>query len=172
MVDGGGGLVPEGEGWFVVNARQAQWIHTEELGSAVRFEGGGPARFAEYGLNIHVLAPGEPSCMYHGEDAQEDFLVLSGECLLLVEEQERRLRAWDFVHCPPWTEHVFVGAGEESCVILMVGSRRPDIGLRYPESPLAQRHGAGVATETNDPREAYARFGGSQPGAYRDGDLL
>src|SRR6185312_15725279 len=58
-----------------------------------------------------ILAPGQPSCMYHGEDEQEDFLILAGECLLLVEGQERRLKAWDFVHCPAWTEHVFVGAG-------------------------------------------------------------
>jgi uncharacterized cupin superfamily protein len=170
LVDADGGLVPEGEGWFVVNARQAQWIHADALGSAVRFEGSG-SRFAEYGVNIHILAPGEPNGMYHGEGAQEDFLVLSGECLLLIEEQERRLRAWDFVHCPPWVEHIFVGAGDGPCVILMIGGRPPDVGIRYPESPLAQRHDAGVTKETTDPREAYARFAGWQPGAYRDGDL-
>ena len=108
----------------------------------MRFEGKDAARFPEFGINIHVLAPGEPNCMYHGEDVQEDFLVLSGECLLLVEGEERRLRAWDFVHCPAWTEHVFIGAGDGPCAILMVGSRKPDDQVRYPVSELARRHGA------------------------------
>ena len=116
-----GGLVPKGTGWFVVNAREARWIHTDELGSAVVFEGDVP--FPHLGINIQVLQPGQPNCMYHGENQQEDFLVLSGECLLLVEGEERRLRAWDFVHCPPWANHVFVGAGDGPCAILMVGAR-------------------------------------------------
>src|SRR3989304_1440386 len=135
------GLVPEGGGWFVVNAREARWWHTDELGRACSFEG--DARFGELGINIQVLGPGQPNCMYHGEDCQEDFLVLAGECLLLVEGEERRLRAWDLLHCPPWTEHVFVGAGPEPCVILMVGAR-PDAGVRYPVAEVALRHGAGV----------------------------
>jgi uncharacterized cupin superfamily protein len=101
--------------------------------------------------------------MYHGEEAQEDFLVLSGECLLLIEGQERRLQAWDFVHCPPWTEHIFVGAGDQPCLIVMTGARRKGRGLRYPVSELALRHGAGVETETSDPREAYARFSEDRP---------
>ncbi|MCI0636052.1 MAG: cupin domain-containing protein, partial [Actinobacteria bacterium] len=134
------GLVPEGEGWFVVNAREARWWHSDELGRAVLFEG--EPRFAEVGVNIQVLQPGQPNCMYHGEDCQENFLVLSGECLLLIEGEERPLRAWDFVHCPPWTEHVFVGAGLGPCAILMVG-RRPDDAVRYPVAEVALRHGAG-----------------------------
>jgi len=104
------GLVPEGEGWFVVNAREALW-KTGDYGAYTRFDG--DARFPQIGINIGVLQPGQPACMYHGEEDQEGFLVLSGECLLLVEGEERRLRAWDFFHCPPWTEHVFVGAGVE-----------------------------------------------------------
>jgi len=118
-----------------------------------------------------VLKPGQPNCMYHGEDAQEDFLVLSGECLLPVEGAERRLRAWDFVHWPPWTEHVFVGAGTGPCVVLMVGERRLGSGIRYPVSELARRHGAGVERETDSPKEAYARFAGVRDGPCRDGDL-
>ena len=94
--------------------------------------------------------------MYHGEDAQEDFLVLSGECLLLVEGQERRLRAWDFVHCPPWTEHIFVGAGDGPCLVLAVGARVKGRGIRYPVNTLAQKHAAGVDVETTVPSEAYA----------------
>jgi uncharacterized cupin superfamily protein len=166
-----GGLVPETAGWFLVNAREAQWWQSEEAGRYVRFEGKEAAKFTDYGVNIHVLAPGEPNCMYHGEDVQEDFLVLSGECLLLIEGQERRLKAWDFVHCPAWTEHVFVGAGEGPCAILMIGARKPDDSVRYPVSELALRHRAGVERETDDPREAYADWAEITPAAYRDGDL-
>jgi quercetin dioxygenase-like cupin family protein len=96
------GLLPQGDGWFVVNAREARWLDDGELGVYTPFAG--EVRFPRIGINLAVLQPGQPSCMYHGEDEQEDFLVLAGECLLLVEGQERRLRAWDFVHCPPWTE--------------------------------------------------------------------
>jgi hypothetical protein len=91
--------------------------------------------------------------------------------MLLVEGEERRLRAWDFVHCPPWTEHVFVGAGSEPCVILMVGSRGPGAGVRYPVAEVAQRHGASVEEETTEPSEAYARFPRMQPARYREGEL-
>jgi uncharacterized cupin superfamily protein len=101
--------------------------------------------------------------MYHAESSQEDFLVLSGECLLLVEGQERRLKAWDFVHCPPETEHIFVAAGARPCVIVMVGARPEGQSVRYPVSELARKHGAGVETETTDPREAYAGFGEDRP---------
>jgi uncharacterized cupin superfamily protein len=165
------GLVPEGDGWFVVNARRAAWHAVDGLGRYCRFEGKDAARFEQYGINIHVLEPGEPSCMYHGENEQEDFLVLAGECSLLVEGEERRLRQWDFVHCPPWTEHVFVGAGSGPCAILMVGARKPDDQVLYPVEPLAQRYGAGVDVETRSPDEAYARFPSSVPVPYREGDL-
>lgn len=147
--------VPQGEGWFVVNARDARWWHTEELGLYCPFEG--DARFGELGINLNVLYPGQPSCIYHGEDAQEDFLVLVGQCLLIVESQERPLQQWDFVHCPPWTEHVFVGAGDGPCLLLAVGARGRD-GLRYPADATAAKHGAAVERETEDAREAYARF--------------
>ncbi len=163
------GLVPQGEGWFVVNAREARWWHTDELGSYCPFEG--DARFEQLGININVLPPGQPNCMYHAENRQEDFLVLAGECLLLVEGEERHLSAWDFVHCPPGTEHVFVGAGTAPCVLLAVGARAPGSEVRYPVSELALRHGAGVETETPDPAEAYARFARPEPGTLREGDL-
>jgi uncharacterized cupin superfamily protein len=163
------GLVPEGDGWFVVNAREAGWRDDGDMGVFTPFAG--DVRFPRIGINLAVLQPGQPNCMYHGEDEQEDFLVLQGECLLLVEGQERRLRAWDFVHCPPWTEHVFVGAGDRPCVVLMIGSRTPDAGIAYPRSDLALRHGAGVEVETDDPDEAYRRFPRSRPVAYRDGWL-
>jgi uncharacterized cupin superfamily protein len=164
------GLVPEGDGWFVVNGRDAHWGHTPDTGSYVAFEG--DARFPQFGINVAVIRPGQPSAVYHAEDAQEDFLVLAGECILVVEGQERRLGAWDLVHCPPWTEHVFVGAGEGPCVIVMVGARHADRdGVRYPANEVAQKHCAGVKRETSSAREAYAPFAAVEDGAYREGDL-
>ena len=157
------GRVPEGEGWFVVNARDARWWHTEELGSACVFEGDVP--FSAFGINVHVLQPGQPNCMYHGEDAQESFLVLFGECLLLVEGRERRLRAWDFVYCPPWTEHVFVGAGDGRSTILAMGARA-DRGVVYPVADVALEHRAGVERATTQPREAYAAIPPDAPVAF------
>lgn len=169
LVPSKAGLVPEGEGWFVVNAREARWKGSDGAGRYCQFEG--DVDFAEYGVNIHVLGPGEPNAMYHREDVQEDFLVLSGECLLLVEGQERRLSAWDFVHCPASTEHVFVGAGTGPCAILMIGSRREARDLVYPASELAQRHGAGVSVETTSPDEAYAGSPEFTEALFREGDL-
>jgi uncharacterized cupin superfamily protein len=154
------GLVPRGAGWFVVNARDARWYESAGLGTFTRFEG--DARFEVFGVNVHVLRPGEPNSMYHAEEDQEDFLVLFGECILVIEGEERRLRAWDFVHCPPWTEHVFVGAGDGPCVILMVGGRRGR-RLRYPAHPAARAHGAAVEHETEEPSEAYAAYGRPEP---------
>ncbi len=159
-----GGLVPRGEGWFVLNAREARWLEGD-FGAYTRFEG--DSRFPSLGINIGVLEPGQPACMYHREDEQEDFLVLSGECLLLIEGRERRLRAWDFVHCPAGTEHVFVGAGDETCAILAVGTRSGG-GVVYPLSELARRHGAGVEAETDDPGQAYAQAGPDVDARYRD----
>lgn len=109
--------------------------------------------------------------MYHGEEAQEDFLVLAGECIVLVEGEERPLRKWDFVHCPPWTEHVFVGAGSEPCVILSVGARGGERGVLYPVSDLARKHGAGVEKETPSPQEAYGAYERPRDGPYQDGFL-
>ena len=168
LIETDGGLEPEGEGWFVVNVRETTWWQNDAFGSSCPFEGNedekrrktnaADARFQEYGINIHVVWPGQPNCMYHGEEAQEDFLILSGECVLLVEGEERHLKAWDFVHFPPWTEHVVVGAGSEPCAILMVGTRRKGHGIRYPVAEVAQKHGASVEQETTQPSEAYARF--------------
>jgi uncharacterized cupin superfamily protein len=161
------GLVPEGDGWFVVNAREARWWHHDTFGSATVFEG--DALFPQFGINIQVLEPGQPNCMYHGENAQENFLVLSGECLLLVNGEERPLKEWDFVHSPAWTEHVFVGAGDGPCTILMVGARPEQEELRYPVEDVARKHNAGVEQETSSGREAYAPFSESAEGPYRNG---
>jgi uncharacterized cupin superfamily protein len=159
-----GGLAPSGPGWFVLNVSDARWLDGH-FGAATRFEG--PERFPRLGFNIGVLEPGQPACMYHGEDEQEDFLVLCGECLLLIEGTEQRLQAWDFVHCPPWAEHVFVGAGDGPCAILAVGTRSGG-DVIYPSSKLAQRHGAGVERETDDPKQAYANIAEDEPTRYRE----
>ena len=152
------GLRPVTEGWFVVNARETRWFDSGELGRFGIFDSQ-EARFDQVGIGIGILRPGEPNCMYHAEEMQEDFLVVSGECLLIVEGKERPLRAWDFVHCPPWTEHVFVGAGDGPCVVIGVGARRKGRGLRYPVNEMASKHGAGVEEETSDPDVAYAKYG-------------
>jgi uncharacterized cupin superfamily protein len=162
-----GGLVPRGEGWFVLNARDARWLDGH-FGAYTRFEG--DARFPGLGINIASLEPGQPACYYHGENEQEDFLVLSGECLLLIEGVERRLRAWDLVHCPAWTEHVFVGAGEGPCTLLAVGTRTGG-DVVYPESDLAQRHRAGVSARTTEPAQAYAEIPRDTAVGYREGWL-
>jgi len=158
------GLVPEGDGWFVLNARDALW-REGGFGAYTRFEG--DPHFPQVGINIGVLEPGQPSCMYHREDNQEDFLVLSGECLLLIEGEERHLRAWDFVHCPAWTEHVFVGAGDGPCAILAIGARASR-EIVYPRADVGLRHGAGVEQETPEPDEAYAPFARDADARYRD----
>ena len=152
-----GGLVPRGEGWFVVNVRDARWKRDATFGDVCKFESDG-ARFPSFGMNIHVIEPGQPSCMYHGESTQEAFLVLSGECLLIVEGEERPLGQWDFFYAAPHTRHVFVGAGDGPCAILMVGDRDPDEEIVYPVDEVALRHGAGVQKETPELREAYAPF--------------
>jgi uncharacterized cupin superfamily protein len=148
----GQGLAPRGDGWFVLNAADARWLDGD-YGAYTRFEG--DARFPQVGFNIGVLQPGQPACLYHREEDQENFVVLAGECLLLVEGEERPLKQWDFVHCPPWTEHVFVGAGSGPCAILAVGGRSGK-NVVYPVSELARRHGASAAEETAEPKVAYA----------------
>jgi uncharacterized cupin superfamily protein len=150
------GLVPSGEGWFVVNALDLRWFDGE-MGAFQPFESE-EARFEQFGMNLAVLRPGEPGAMYHAEDAQEGFLILSGECLLVVEGQERRLQRWDFVHCPPMTEHVLIGTGDAPCVLVGVGARRKGRALVYPANETAAKHGASVQEETSDPQVAYARF--------------
>jgi uncharacterized cupin superfamily protein len=163
------GLVPGGEGWFVLNVRDARWYELGGLGAYVPFEGP-EAGFEQLGVNINVMPPGDRGSMYHREGAQEGFLVLAGEAVLIVEGEERRLRAWDYVHLPAHTNHVLVGTGERPCVYLAVGAR-PGGGVAYPVDEVAARHGASVEKETTEPSEAYARFGKGRWRTYGDGDL-
>jgi uncharacterized cupin superfamily protein len=166
------GLVPSGDGWFVINAREVRWLERPGRGLRCSFEG--ERAFPQLGVSLYVLEAGEPIGMYHREADQEDFLVLDGEALVIVEGNERALARWDFVHCPAGTNHIIVGAGERPCVVLAVGARensaRADYG-GYPVDAAALRHEAGVERETNDVREAYARFPEPRPTRYRNGSL-
>ena len=151
------GLVQAAPGWFVVNAREARWRYAPGRGAVCPF--GEEAEFPQVGVNLYVLSEGESMGMYHWEADQEDFLVLSGEGLLLIEGRERPLRRWDFVHCPPRTAHIIIGAGEEPCVVLAIGAREHQSGDGwggYPVDATARRHEVGVSEETADAEKAYA----------------
>ena len=163
-----GALRPEGDGWFVLNARQAAW-GTGDYGAGCSFEAR-DNRFPQLGINLNVLEPGQPMCLYHRENAQEDFLVLAGECLLLVEGEERPLRQWDFVHLPAGVDHVFVGAGTGPSLVLAVGARVEPEEIVYPVAPVAQKYAASVEVETPDPDVAYASYSGGRV-RYEDGWL-
>jgi uncharacterized cupin superfamily protein len=166
------GLVPQGEGWFVVNAREARWFDRGPRGAVCSFEG--EPEFSQLGVNLFVLGPGQPMSMYHWEADQEDFLVLSGEALLIVEGEERPLRQWDLFHCPPHVAHTIVGAGDGPSVVLAVGARIDSTGPNwgaYPVHEAAVRHGASAEQETTDAKEAYARFPARRAAAYREGWL-
>src|SRR6478672_7639826 len=157
------GLVVDGEGWFVLNARESRWKEEGPLGSYCTFEG--KRRFPHFGINISVLEPGERMGMYHREKGQEAFLVLEGECTLIVEGAERRLVAWDFFYCAPETEHIIVAAGGQSAVVLAVGARGRGVGggLVYTVCKAAARYGASVVRETADPAVAYAKIHAALP---------
>jgi uncharacterized cupin superfamily protein len=162
LEDSGSGLTPASAGWFVVNVRDAAWLTSEKgdkkpSGSECSFESQ-QFEFPQIGIRLHVLEPGEPNGLYHSESEQEAFLVLSGECTLLVEGEARLMRPWDFFHSPAGTEHIFVGAGDAPCVILMAGGRAEPWQVRYPVSELAARYGASAEEETSDPRQAYVGF--------------
>lgn len=150
------GLVADGDGWYVINARESRWRDAGRFGHYCDFEG--KRGFRQLGFNLSILQPGEAIGLYHLERAQEAFLVLSGECLLLVEGEERQLRAWDFFHSPGGTAHMILGAGGGPSVVLAVGGRGGRKGLVYLREALALAHGVGVERETTSPREAYAPF--------------
>jgi uncharacterized cupin superfamily protein len=160
------GQEPAGPGWFVLNLREAAYTRCEGYGQYSPTEA---AAFEQFGVGVHVLMPGEPNGLYHEEANQEAFLVLSGECLLLVEGDERRLGQWDFFHCPAGTRHIFVGAGEAPCAIFMAGGRASR-EVVYPVDEVALRHGAGVSEETAIPREAYGERT-FRPAPYLPGSL-
>jgi uncharacterized cupin superfamily protein len=166
------GLLPRGEGWFVLNLRDAEWRHVDGRGAVCvaldDFEG--RQQDVQLGVNPFVLRPGEPMAMYHWEADQEAFLVVSGEAVLIIEGETRPLRQWDFVHSPPNTKHVIVGAGSGPCLVIAVGARAYD-SLGFPADDVAKRHGASVEEDTTDGGVAYASLPRREPTAYRDGWL-
>jgi uncharacterized cupin superfamily protein len=161
------GRVYDGDGWFVINAREARWGAWDGFGVWCNFEG--KRRFPHFGFNINVLQPGESLGRYHFEKAQEDFLVVAGRCVLIVEEEERELAAWDFVHCPPGTAHIIVSTGSEPAVVIAAGARgRGRTGIVYPVSEVAARHRVSVSEEASDAAQAYADL--DRPSRVRYGD--
>ena len=171
LVEQESGLAAATEGWFVVNVRESVWVTNDHFGTCCIFEGD-DLGFPQLGYTLAVLQPGQSGGLYHRESNQEDFLVLAGECLLLVEGEERPLSAWDFVHCPPETEHIFVGTGDGPCVIFMTGARTREHAVIYPRSKVALRHGAGVETEATTGADAYAPFPKWRPGRPETWDGL
>ena len=163
------GLTPVSPGWFVVNARDAAWLRNDRGLANCIFESDDfvlrdRPDLDEYvkpgaGFVLRVIPPGEPAGRYHAESVQEDFLVLMGECVLIIEDEERHLRPWDFVHCPPGTAHVFVGAGAGPCVLLCTGNRDFDDETFWRvdrPSAAARRHGASAESDTTSSAEANA----------------
>jgi uncharacterized cupin superfamily protein len=160
------GLAPDGEGWFVVNAHEVRWRDYGPLGAACDFEGKRP--FRQLGINLNRLLPGQPMAVYHQELRQEGFLVFAGECLLLVDGEERSLKAWDFFHCPSGTAHAIIGAGDGPSLVLAFGARGGRKGIEYLPDAAALAHGVAVESETTKHAEAYAGF--PRPTRVRCGD--
>jgi uncharacterized cupin superfamily protein len=171
------GLVARANGWFVLNACDAQWWSRPGRHS-VSFTGKNEweadTYFPMLGVQLAVLEPGEPNSLYHWETEAEAFLVVSGEALLVVEGQERPLRQWDFVHCPPKTEHVIVGAGDGPCILLAMSSRENQAFGPYGEyvaHDVARKHGASPSQTSQDPPDEDVPWPASEPSSYRDGWL-
>jgi uncharacterized cupin superfamily protein len=140
--------------WFVRNVADNDWWVNEKFGARTMLVPHG----SRVGARVHVLEPDKPSTLYHRESDQEGFLVVEGECLLVVEGEERPLRRWDYVHCAPGVTHAFVGAGDGPCVVVTLGARSEDGSILYARDETALRLGAGVETDTDTPAEAYAPF--------------
>lgn len=150
------GSLPADGGWFILNLGEMAWDTVPGFGTWRGFDfAARPAREPGSGVHIHVLEAGESNGYYHSEDAQEGFLVLSGECLAVVEGEERTMRQWDYLHSPPGTAHITVGAGSAPCVILMFGSPDPSRHVSWIADETAARHGVSVSRTTSDGAEAY-----------------
>lgn len=147
-------MIEERGGWFVKNVKDAGWYHSDAFGKVCGFDVEKP--FQQIGIHLFLLEPGKPNCRYHREEAQEDFLVLSGRCKLLINGEERSLEPWDFVHCPAGATHVFVGEGDGPCALLAIGHRSEDKKLFYPASDMAKRYNAEAPEPTGDPKVAYS----------------
>lgn len=149
------------DAWFIRNVADTPAFTDGYFGAYFRLAPR-DAPFRDTGMNITVLQPGEANGRYHHESGQEDFLVLHGECVAIVDDVEHPMRTWDFFHCPGGTPHIFVGAGDGPCALLCIGAKRPDETIHYPVSAVAARHGASVGTPTDSPAEAYADCPGDE----------
>ena len=154
--------VPVTAGWFVVNVRDARWMHNR-MRSVCRFGGEGEAHFDDLGVSLFWLRPAQAMSLYHHEAGQEDFLVIAGDCTLVIEGAEHSLQTWDFVHCPPGTAHTIVAAGDAPALVLAVGARKEKGNARYPVDPVAVSHGAGVPDDSTTASQTYASFGELTP---------
>jgi uncharacterized cupin superfamily protein len=148
---------------FVINLADTPAIGHPRRSTFIQLEPDGVA-WPDTGVNVQIMQPGQPSCRYHSEPVQEDFLVLHGQCIAIVDGEERELHQWDFLHCPAGTEHVLVGAGDGPCAVLMIGSRREGV-CHYSVNDVAARYGASVSEETDDPAQAYADWLTEMPDA-------
>jgi len=155
------------DGWFARNVRDLTWHRDRPRGFVVELV----PRDSKVGVNLFVLGPGDPMSMYHWEGDQEGFLVLSGEAVLIVEDEERALRQWDYFHCPPGVPHTIVGSGSRPVAILALGGRAVDTGA-YPYSELAMKHDASAEEETTESKVAYARFPAEESAEFREEWLL
>ena len=144
-----------GTAWALRSVRDAEWWQNRPGGFVAELV---PGEGTQVGANVWVLAPGDPMSMYHWEGDQEGFLVLSGDALLIVDDEERLLRQWDYFHCPGGVAHTIVGAGDGPAVILAVGARSGDDSGAFPYSEVATRHNASAEEETDVSKVAYARF--------------
>jgi uncharacterized cupin superfamily protein len=161
------GGVPVTAGWFVVNARDARWLHND-MRAVCRFGGEGEAHFDDLGIGLYWIQPGKPMSLYHHEAGQEDFLILRGRCTVIVEGEERPVGPGDLFHCPPRTPHTIVNTGSEPALILAVGARKEKASAEYPFEPVAARRGAGVPDPESSARDMYASFGEPEPGPAPD----
>jgi uncharacterized cupin superfamily protein len=149
------GQRPAEQGWYILNLAQMCWNGFPGGGAWTTFESG-PEESDRLGIGVHILWPGDSPGYYHTEEDLEGFLVLSGECVAIVEGEEYRMRAWDYLHSPPGTAHITVGAGTEPCAILMYGTRTKGAAIRYLPDPVAARYGHSVQRESGSPQEVYA----------------
>jgi uncharacterized cupin superfamily protein len=154
-------MVEERDGWFVVNVKDSPWYTRDGFGMSCEFAGG--KTFPQTGVRIFMLEPGKPNCRYHREEAQEDFLVLSGNCKMLVNDEEAALQAWDYFHCPPGVTHVLLG-GAEPCAVLAIGHRPEKESIFYPFNEKAAACNAQAPEETPDPKVAYSDVPSWEPG--------
>lgn len=172
------GLVPKEPGWFVMDVRKARWFDKPGQGWSVPLTGcdeyEAESFFPMLGMSIRVVSAGEPTGTYHWETEAEDFLVLSGEGVLIIEGEERPLKQWDFVHCPPETKHGFAGTRDRPMVLLCASSRqfqKDGPWGYYCKDETAAKYNASSPEDTQDGRLADARFAPQKPAPYPGGLL-